>query len=230
MTVTDEHVIEAVRALVAEGEHLDEIPGIPGAALSGGGHFRDGASGLRQRMYTRGSPQHVAAKAAGLVERLPAPRVASRDAVAEAEAALAYPLPPLLRRLYLEVGNGGFGPGYGVLGVSVGHRDDNGRTAVAVRNGWVGLPPALLPICHWGCGIYSLVDVSSTEGQMWAWDPNPVPDDQLDRALFRQALTFTDWLGRWTQGQLFQPALVQDPTSGAWRGATDDEMRGWLDA
>src|SRR3954464_14202084 len=114
--MTDEEVFEAVRALVAQGEYLDEIPGVPSTALSGGGVFRSNETGLQQRLYTRGSPEYVAATAAGLVERLPDLRTASHDAVAEAEAALAHPLTPLLRRLYLEVGNGGFGPGYGVLG------------------------------------------------------------------------------------------------------------------
>ena len=46
---------------------------------------------------------------------LPAP--ASLDSVLEAESALGGPLPPLLRRLLLEVANGGFGPDDGIIGV-----------------------------------------------------------------------------------------------------------------
>jgi hypothetical protein len=34
-----------------------------------------------------------------------------------AQAALGFPIPPLLRRLYTEVGNGGFGPSYRLEGV-----------------------------------------------------------------------------------------------------------------
>ena len=42
----------------------------------------------------------------------------------EAESRLGFKLPILLRRLYLEVGNGGFGPSYGLLGISGGaHRN-----------------------------------------------------------------------------------------------------------
>jgi hypothetical protein len=227
--MTEQEVFKAVWALVAEGEYLDKIPGVPGTALSGGGAFRRSTSGLRQRLYTRGSREHLTARAAGLVERLPALRTASPDALAAAEAALRHRLPPLLHRLYLEVGNGGFGPGYGLLGVAEGHRNEAGKTAVSLREGWDGLPPALLPICNWGCAIYSFIDVSSPEGQMWAWDPNPVPHEQLEKALFRQELTFVDWLGRWIEGKLFQPTVVQDSTTGAWRGATDDEMRAWLE-
>jgi hypothetical protein len=41
MSVTNEDaVFEAVRSLVDVGEYRDEIPGVPGARLSGGGAFR----------------------------------------------------------------------------------------------------------------------------------------------------------------------------------------------
>jgi hypothetical protein len=39
----------------------------------------------------------------------------SSQAVAEAESELGFALPPLLTRLYREVANGGFGPGYKLL-------------------------------------------------------------------------------------------------------------------
>ncbi len=46
------------------------------------------------------------------MEPLPATLVpAAQEAVEEAERAVGLPVPPLLRRLYLELGNGGFGPG-----------------------------------------------------------------------------------------------------------------------
>src|SRR6476660_8954818 len=37
-----------------------------------------------------------------------------------AEQTLHLTLPPFLRRLYTEIGNGGFGPGYGLIGVEGG--------------------------------------------------------------------------------------------------------------
>jgi hypothetical protein len=36
---------------------------------------------------------------------------------------LGFPLPPLLRELYTQVGNGGFGPGYGIFGLEGGYID-----------------------------------------------------------------------------------------------------------
>ncbi len=39
------------------------------------------------------------------------------------EARLEFRLPPLLRGLYTQVANGGFGPGYGILGLEGGYAD-----------------------------------------------------------------------------------------------------------
>jgi hypothetical protein len=43
--------------------------------------------------------------------------------VEEAEAKMGFHLPPLLRELYTQVGNGGFGPGYGIFGLEGGYVD-----------------------------------------------------------------------------------------------------------
>jgi len=37
---------------------------------------------------------------------------------------MGFALPPLLERLYSEVGNGGFGPGYELCGLSGGFAED----------------------------------------------------------------------------------------------------------
>ena len=54
----------------------------------------------------------------------PLPEPVSREAVKVAEERLGFPLPPLLGALWVEVGNGGFGPGYGLFGLEGGHEDD----------------------------------------------------------------------------------------------------------
>jgi hypothetical protein len=230
--VSIEGVLGHVKELVAAGEYLDSIPGVPGGNLGGGGWFRQHASGARQRIYERGSPQFLAAKEQGLIERLPPLPVATPAEVQEAETSLGRRLPPLLRRLYLEVGNGGFGPGYGLLGLRNGHRDDTRRTAIDLykvrAEWWPQAPDGLFPVCHWGCAIYSLVDCSNERGLMWAYDPNPVPQEELDQALFPQDIGLEAWLERWVNGKLFQPCLTQDEASGMWRGATDDEIAGWM--
>jgi hypothetical protein len=92
--VADAEVIEAIRDLVERGEYRDEIPGVPGARLTGGGVFRDD-----RRLYSRGSQEYLEARAAGLTERLPPLTTASRAAVQEAESVIGSALPDLSLRL-----------------------------------------------------------------------------------------------------------------------------------
>jgi hypothetical protein len=140
------------------------------------------------------------------------------DYVADLARDFGYPLPSLLRRLYLEVGNGGFGPGYGIFNLPLGEE----------HKAWPSLSPSLFPMCDWGCAILSFVDCADAEATMWGWDPNPAPHDDLDKALFREDVTLCQWLARWVSGELYQPVLVQDPKSGAWRSATHEEKATWM--
>lgn len=231
--MSNEAVFESVRALVVAGEYLDNVPGVETESISGGGQFLVTPERRYRRVYTRGTPEYLQARQAGLLERLPALAPAPAGAVEEAEDVIGCRLPPLLRRLYLEVGNGGFGPGYGVLGLKGGYHDDLGRTALdwyrqahgASESHWSGLAASLLPLCHWGCAIYSFVDCSAPEGPMWGWDPNPGREGM--EALFPQPLTLAQWLNRWVSENLYQPTLVQDPITQEWRGATDEECAQW---
>lgn len=139
-------------------------------------------------------------------------RPAPLAAVAEAEELAGRPLPSLLRRLYLEVGNGGFGPGYGLLGLRDGHRT-GGLDALS------GLRHGVLTLCDWGCGISSELDLA--DNQIWGCDPNAAPDGVS--CTFPQQMTIVDWFSKWVAGTLYQPWLLQDPMTGQWRGATDAE-------
>jgi len=97
---------------------------------------------------------------------LKAPPPANREAVDACEQALGIQLPPLLREIYLNVANGGFGPGYGVIGVEGGFSNGRG-TLVELCREFKSLEeedPAWqwtstwAPFCNWGCGVYSVVD------------------------------------------------------------------------
>jgi hypothetical protein len=90
---------------------------------------------------------------------------APEDAVRRAEARLAFNIPKLLRRIYLNIANGGFGPGYGVIGIEGGRPSNLGTlvdTCEQVKRGaeYLGLEwqAGLLPFCDWGCNIFSCVD------------------------------------------------------------------------
>ena len=181
----DDAVFDAVVRLVAAGEYRDELYGKPSHDLEGGGMFVASPDGEpRQRVYFRCSREYEAARSAGVIQLLPRLRPAAPEAVEEAEEEIGYPLTPLLRRLYLEVGNGGFGPGYGILGLKDGHSDDGGHTAIelyrerAPREG-------LLPVCYWGCGIYSLIDCRT--GRMWASTRTPCRETRSTKRCTRRS-------------------------------------------
>src|SRR5262245_3012537 len=98
--MTEDEVVREVQALVAAGEYLDTMLGVPGARLTGGGAFQG-----NQRMYARGSAEYLEARAAGLIEKLPPLTPATLETVEAAERDFGHPFPSLLRRLYLEVAN-----------------------------------------------------------------------------------------------------------------------------
>jgi hypothetical protein len=85
--------------------------------------------------------------------------------VDEEEKILGFQIHPLLKSLYFTIANGGFGPGYGIVGVSGGHGQGLGTLAQAYRQHQEGSayngdewPDGLLPFCDWGCNIVSCVD------------------------------------------------------------------------
>jgi hypothetical protein len=106
----------------------------------------------------------------------------SAESVAKAEVAIGHKLPPLLARLYAEVGNGGFGPDYGLLGIDGGAGNERGHDALALYLAfrepdksdphwrW---PANLLPLAHCGCAMFLCVDCSSPEGGIVWFEPNP---------------------------------------------------------
>ncbi|WP_405726662.1 SMI1/KNR4 family protein [Streptomyces sp. NBC_01537] len=127
-----------------------------------------------------------------------APSVSEQD-IADAEHALGFSLPPLLRLLYLQVANGGFGPEYTLLPL-VG----DGRTAVSeygpLQNArseyW---PRGVLPILDWGCGMYAAVDCLAPDAPVLLFEPNAGPDDWAD-AWFLDSPSVAQWLTSWLDG------------------------------
>ncbi|MGW9196693.1 hypothetical protein [Micromonospora chersina] len=212
----EEEVFQAIADRVAALDYSDEVFVRPGHLdVDGRWALTPSADDVRW-LEERGSQTHLAAKAVDAVDPLPPLEPASAEAVADAERLLGHPLPLLLRRLYLEVANGGFGPG--VLGVAGGYTDDLERTAVDRLD--PREPPGLFPVAYWGCAIYSYVDCSEPSAMMWGFDPN---SGLAERSFFPEGISLTEWLIRWLRGRLRQPMLVQDPQTGAWRGATDAE-------
>lgn len=122
----------------------------------------------------------------------------SPDVVDEAEKAIGHSLPPLLRRLYIEVANGGFGPRDGVLGVAGSeyrHHTDVADISESYDEDW----PGMLRLFDWGCGIWSVVDLRDPAGPMWIWDPNISEDES---PMTPQNMTLAEWLTESLGGNL----------------------------
>lgn len=146
---------------------------------------------------------------------------ASEAQIAAAEARLGFRLPALLRQLYRQVGNGGFGPGYGLRGVPTSPEDE-GKSVVGLYPGVPRWPQGLLPVCDWGCGITSYLDCLHPEAPVIRLDPNMPKADvagrvpaamhfaraaQVGDACWVECASFGEWLEAWVDGaKLFYAA------------------------
>jgi SMI1 / KNR4 family (SUKH-1) len=143
------------------------------------------------------------------MDRVPArlyPLAGLRD-VAFAEVQLGFALPELLRDLYTKVANGGFGPGYGLIGL------EGGAPFYAGNEEWnvVGLYKAFreqpnrnepwaekfLPICHWGCSYFSYLDCALPQAPVMAIDENSHGHGPWGCAFSLHAASFDEWIQRW---------------------------------
>ncbi len=128
--------------------------------------------------------------------------------LAAEEARLGFDLPESLRRLYRDVGNGGFGPGYGLYGLKGGHADE-GRTLVETYEMFVSdssWPRELVPIVDWGCATWSCIDRSSAAAMIVnATSPTIAETDQpLD-----------NWLRAWLDGAPLEEDMFEPSTQSA---------------
>ena len=149
--------------------------------------------------------------------------------IAEAEQRLGIELPSLLASLYTAIGNGGFGPGYGLLGLIHGHSVGDDR-AVSLWEAWTSChldaryqawryPRTFLPLAAWGCAIYSCVDLADPSSLVWRFepsgfielgsgeddDPDLVPTTQEEFSeLFGREAPLAEWLESWLAGTLEQ--------------------------
>jgi hypothetical protein len=133
---------------------------------------------------------------------------ASETAVGEAESLIGCPLHPLHLALLEDVGNGGFGPGFGLIGLRAGHTDGEGRSAVDLLLHLFppGMPgggvSGLLPLCDWGCGIWSCLDERTGHVLTLA-----------ESGLYDTRMLLADWLSRWLAGELRLDDFFEDGPS-----------------
>jgi hypothetical protein len=117
-------------------------------------------------------------------------------------------LDAVVRQVYGTVANGGFGPGYGLIGLAAGHLSDLKRDVLREYQMFRQADPSepgrswpeqTLPICHWGCAIYSCVDCTTTDGAIARFDANPVAED-CSVAWGPENVDLIQWLQAWLDG------------------------------
>jgi hypothetical protein len=135
---------------------------------------------------------------------------ASLDVVERAEKELGFPLPPILREIYLQVANGGIGPGYKILGVKGGHTSDEGDSISEFFTllgdfdpedpEWKW-PEGLIPFCHWGCAIYSCFDATRENCPVIWFDPNMREIGELmEQQFIPHKSSLSEWFEGWLNG------------------------------
>ncbi len=136
---------------------------------------------LIDRIRTRAhNPSTINDMAEGMSPPSVLPTVTTMEKVAGVETKLGFALPELLRRIYTEIADGGFGPGYGLTGIESDRNSClNGNLAESYEyymresKAEFGAPwqPKLLPILTWGCGILSCVDCVDPAFPVYYLDP-----------------------------------------------------------
>jgi hypothetical protein len=166
---------------------------------------------IRQRIA---EPEKV--RDAGATDPFPPTSTAKMDA---AEAALGFPIPPIIRRLYTEVANGRFGPGYGLVGVDGCGTDEGRNDIVALYHGqsskhWNNRfprwPVRILRIAYFGCAMYAAVDCRDPEYPVYLLEPNASEEDlRYANCLVPYGRGLNDWLYAWASGESveFPPSM-----------------------
>jgi hypothetical protein len=135
---------------------------------------------------------------------------ATREQIEAAEVSLDFALPAFLRRIYTMIGNGGFGPGRGLIGVPGGATDEHGNSLVDLYDSYAASnpdddgwrwPARLVPICHWAEAVYSCVDCSTSGGAVICFDLTEYePGRDLKDLLIPQHPSLESWLRAWAEG------------------------------
>ena len=130
-----------------------------------------------------------------------------------AEGQLGFRLHPLLRRLYSEIADGGFGPEYSLLPLAEAVSETIAKAAQGIqapedgeRRYW---PFEAVAILDWGCGMNAVVDCRYPAGTVLLADPNPgAPDRAEEWGLDSESLAA--WLESWLTGVNWYTASEDD--------------------
>ncbi|GAA2674253.1 SMI1/KNR4 family protein [Nonomuraea recticatena] len=179
--------------------------------------LREGGSTMRLN-FDDPTPDHLinAALEAGASEAVkyfsdvphapPYPPISETDLRA-CEQRIGQELPELLRRVYTEVGNGGFGPSYDLLSLpSGGHRAyEAGPDALEEYEKRPEVSSVLgFPLVAAGCSMYWYVSLTLPGNPVCLWDGDAwdFPDVQSPKVgIVAICSSLAEWFDRWVDGR-----------------------------
>ncbi|GGJ24237.1 SMI1/KNR4 family protein [Deinococcus roseus] len=158
---------------------------------------------LRERALdpTRATDEHLDPGWTPPISHVASP-VLTPERLFELEQEMGSGLPELLRQVYTQVGEGNFGPGYGLMPFK-DHKYTSSSAAVLplyqsfLEKGW---PEHLLMFCCWGCTIYSVINLQTEQVgvlDLEGWDESTPAED----CIFWQKSSLQDWFEAWLAGE-----------------------------
>lgn len=135
---------------------------------------------------------------------------ATLEQVRSAEDELGFVLPEILVELYVEVANGGFGPGCGLAGILGAGTDEGQNDLIALWQGqrseyWLSefpaWPPSVVRLAYFGCAMYAAVDLEA-EHPVFLFEPNSGPEELgYPNCLIPYDMPLERWLRLWAMGE-----------------------------
>lgn len=132
-------------------------------------------------------------------------------AVAKVEKSLGFRLPDELRQLYLELGDGGFGPFNGIRRLSNWAKDYAKLRAELPAERGREWPEALLPIVYRN-GKRICVDRTTGAVLLWTKPPKRASEKKWLASFVPQSPSVGEWLERWVD----TPTEVEGGPEGGW--------------
>lgn len=136
---------------------------------------------------------------------------ATASEVEAAERDLGVVLPPAMRRVYLEVADGGFGPGSGLLPIAeivAAYRDC--RTDPPMAPAGAEWPDGLLPIIRHDID-YDAIEAST--GRIIEWDPESLTERSglpgWRRTFSELSPSFEEWLQAWVDAPTLDERMAE---------------------
>jgi hypothetical protein len=133
------------------------------------------------------------------------PPPVSLDELKLAEKRLGFELPSLLRILYLQIGNGGFGPGYGLIGLNErGAKNYHANLVDAYLEGvnfshpdYPSFPRQFITICDWGDSITSMLDWTLSQSPVFRFNGDKYDEGPFESFIKPESPSLRTWLEDW---------------------------------